>query len=134
MSVFRFVRLMAEGEPILVYGDGSQQRDFTFVDDIARGTIAALKPIGYEVVNLGGDRPAKLSEVLDRIGNSRGSEAGDRPAPSHPADVPPLGRHRQGRRRFWMVASGASGGRAGLVRRMVSREPDLARSVRLAQD
>ena len=41
MSVFRFIRWIAEGEPITVFGDGSQQRDFTFVEDIARGTLAA---------------------------------------------------------------------------------------------
>ena len=37
---------------MLVYGDGKQERDFTFVDDVARGTIAGLKPVGYEVINL----------------------------------------------------------------------------------
>ncbi len=88
MSVFRFVRWIAEGEPITVFGDGRQSRDFTFVDDIARGTIAALKPLGYEVVNLGGDRPAVLCEVIDTIA----AELGERPAieyrPPHPADVP----------------------------------------------
>ncbi len=57
MSIFRFIRRIAEGEPIVVFGDGSQSRDFTFIDDIARGTIAALKPLGYEIINLGGDRP-----------------------------------------------------------------------------
>ena len=43
MSVFRFVRRIAEGEPITVFSDGQQRRDFTYVDDIARGTIAALR-------------------------------------------------------------------------------------------
>jgi UDP-glucuronate 4-epimerase len=42
MSIFRFIRWIAEGEPIQVFGDGLQERDFTYVDDIARGTIAAL--------------------------------------------------------------------------------------------
>ena len=42
MSVFRFIRGIAEGVPVTVYGDGAQRRDFTFVDDIARGTVAAL--------------------------------------------------------------------------------------------
>jgi nucleoside-diphosphate-sugar epimerase len=53
MSVFRFMRQIAEGDPITVFGDGSQQRDFTYVDDIARGTLAALAPLGFEVINLG---------------------------------------------------------------------------------
>ena len=42
MSVFRFIRRIAEGEPIVLFGDGTQSRDFTFVDNMARGTIAAL--------------------------------------------------------------------------------------------
>ena len=42
MSIFRFVRQIAEGETLVVYGDGSQLRDFTYVEDIARGTIAAV--------------------------------------------------------------------------------------------
>ena len=44
MSVFRFIRAIAEGEPVTVYGDGTQRRDFTYVDDIARGTVAAHGP------------------------------------------------------------------------------------------
>src|SRR3972149_2215875 len=53
MSLFRFVQWISEERPVLVYGDGQQSRDFTFIDDIARGTIAALKPMRYEVINLG---------------------------------------------------------------------------------
>src|SRR6185295_3924121 len=67
MSIFRFIQWVAEGRPVRVTGDGSQSRDFTFVDDIARGTIAALKPVGYEVINLGSDRPEKLSGALQKI-------------------------------------------------------------------
>ena len=44
MSIFRFIRWIAEGEPLHLTGDGSQERDFTYVEDIARGTVAALKP------------------------------------------------------------------------------------------
>ena len=56
MSIFRFVRWIAEGEPVQLFGDGRQQRDFTYVDNVACGTIAALKPLGFEVINLGGDQ------------------------------------------------------------------------------
>ncbi|HTE04499.1 MAG TPA: SDR family NAD(P)-dependent oxidoreductase, partial [bacterium] len=49
MSLFRFVKWVAEGDPVIVYGDGTQERDFTYVDDIAAGTVAALKPLGFEV-------------------------------------------------------------------------------------
>ena len=88
MSVFRFVRRIAEGESIVVFGDGSQERDFTYVDDIARGTIAGLKPLGYEVINLGGDRPVKLSTIIYQIAELLGSKAKIDYQAAHPADVP----------------------------------------------
>ena len=48
----------------MLYGDGKQTRDFTYVDDIAEGTISGLKPLGYEVINLGGDSPHDLLELI----------------------------------------------------------------------
>jgi len=67
MSIFRFVQWIAEGRPLRLYGDGKQERDFTYVDDIARGTVAALKPLGFEVINLGGDRPVRMEQVIEKI-------------------------------------------------------------------
>ena len=68
MSVFRFIRWIDEGTPIELFGDGNQTRDFTYVDDIAAGTIAALAPLGYEIVNLGGGRePTSLNQVIGAI-------------------------------------------------------------------
>jgi UDP-glucuronate 4-epimerase len=87
MSIFRFIRRIAEGEPITVFGDGSQSRDFTFIDDIARGTIAALKPLGYEIINLGGDQPTVLSAVIDRISQLLGRKPMIDFRPLHRADV-----------------------------------------------
>lgn len=87
MSIFRFIRRIAEGEPIVVFGDGSQSRDFTFVDDIARGTVAALRPLGYEVINLGGDRPTKLSAIIEQTGQLLGRQPQIEHRPAHPADV-----------------------------------------------
>ena len=88
MSVFRFIRRIAEGEPIMVMGDGSQSRDFTFVDNIARGTIAATRPLGYEVINLGGDRQVRLDAVIDQIVQLTGGKLKIDRRPLHPADVP----------------------------------------------
>jgi UDP-glucuronate 4-epimerase len=88
MSVFRFMRQIAEGEPITVFGDGSQERDFTYVDDIARGTIAALRPLGCEVINLGSDRPLRLDHIIRQISTLFGREPVVRYRPAHPADVP----------------------------------------------
>ena len=88
MSVFRFVRWIAEGEPNTLFGDGSQERDFTFVDDIARGTIAALRPCVYEIINLGGDRPVRISAVIEQIASLLGRAPQIVRRPAHPADVP----------------------------------------------
>jgi nucleoside-diphosphate-sugar epimerase len=88
MSVFRFVRGVREGEPITVYGDGTMARDFTYVDDVARGTLAALRPLGYEVVNLGGEKPTSVNELVATVEGALGRKAEKRYAPPHPADVP----------------------------------------------
>jgi len=117
MSIFRFIRRIAEGEPIVVFGDGSQSRDFTFVDDIARGTIAALKPLGYEIINLGGDRPTLLSAIIDQISQLVGREPIIDYQPLHRADVP---------------ATWADIGKAGKLlgwRPQISVEEGLRRSV-----
>jgi nucleoside-diphosphate-sugar epimerase len=87
MSLFRFVQWISEGRPVRVYGDGRQSRDFTFVDDIARGTLAALKPIGYEVINLGSDTPVVLADAIRLIEELVEREANIVYAPRHPADV-----------------------------------------------
>lgn len=58
MSIFRFVKWIDEGKPVELFGDGTQSRDFTYIDDIARGTILAAKALGYEIINLGGEQQA----------------------------------------------------------------------------
>ena len=86
MSIFRFIRWITEGEPLLLYGDGSQERDFTYVDNIAKGTLSALKPLGYEIINLGSDRPVKLSWVIQHLERLIGRKAKIERFPKHPAD------------------------------------------------
>lgn len=88
MSVFRFIRWIAEGDPLTIYGDGRQQRDFTYVDDVANGTLLALKPLGYEVVNIGSDRPASIGHVIALLERGLGRPARLEHRPPHPADVP----------------------------------------------
>ena len=75
MAVFRFIKLILEGKPLIIFGDGQQERDFTYIDDIARGTIDALKPLGYQVINLGNSHPSKLSEMLKIIEKYLGKNA-----------------------------------------------------------
>ena len=68
MAPFRFIKWIDEGTPITLYGDGTQARDFTYVDDIASGTILAAKPLGYEVINLGGgNNPISLHTIIGWI-------------------------------------------------------------------
>lgn len=88
MCIFRFMKWIDDGAPLELFGDGSQSRDFTYVDDIARGTLAALKPVGYEVVNLGGgNRPVDLNEVISFIEEALGKKANIVNKPFHKADI-----------------------------------------------
>jgi nucleoside-diphosphate-sugar epimerase len=88
MAPLRFVQRIREGRTITVFGDGSQSRDFTYVDDIARGTLAALAPVGHEAFNLGSDEPLKLSAMIELIEELTGRQAVIERRPGHPADVP----------------------------------------------
>lgn len=87
MSVFRFIRWLAEGEPLVVYGSGEQERDFTYVDDIARGTLAALKPLGFEVINLGTDSPVRLLSMIEMLERLLRTKARLDKRPGHAADA-----------------------------------------------
>jgi nucleoside-diphosphate-sugar epimerase len=87
MSLFRFCRWIAEGEPVEIFGDGHQSRDFTYVDDIARGTVLGLKPLGYEVINLGSDQPHELLRTVELIEKETGKKADLVFAPEAKADV-----------------------------------------------
>ena len=93
MSLFRFVQRISEGRPVTVYGDGTQSRDFTYVDDIARGTLAALKPVGYEAINLGSDEPVVLNDAIRTVEQLVGCPATIERRPRHPADVPATWAH-----------------------------------------
>ncbi len=88
MSMFRFTKWISEGEEVQVFGDGSQTRGFTYIDDIARGTIAALKPLGYEIINLGGHESISINHLIAKMEKAIGKPAKVRNYPSHPADMP----------------------------------------------
>jgi len=88
MCMFRFIKWIDEGKPLELFGDGTQARDFTFVDDIARGTIAAARPLGFEVINLGGgNNPISLNYVIARIEEFLGKKAAIVNRPFHKADI-----------------------------------------------
>lgn len=88
MSIFRFVRWIKEGKPLELFGDGTQSRDFTYVDDIARGTIAAAKDIGYEIINLGGGQnPISLQKIISSLETLIGKKANIQNFDFHKADI-----------------------------------------------
>jgi nucleoside-diphosphate-sugar epimerase len=87
MSMFRFTRWISEGEEVKVFGDGSQTRGFTYLDDIARGTIAALKPLGYEIINLGGHESISINDLIRKFEQAIGKTTRINHYPAHPADM-----------------------------------------------
>ena len=87
LALFRFVQWISEGLPVRVNGDGEQSRGFTYIDDIARGTILALKPVGYEVINLGGHEVITINNLIKLIEEVIGKKAQVQYDPPNPADM-----------------------------------------------
>jgi UDP-glucuronate 4-epimerase len=88
MCIFRFIKWIDCGEPIELFGDGQQARDFTYVDDIASGTIASLKEVGYEIFNLGGGiEPVTLLEIIRQLEFLLGKKAILNHKEFHKADI-----------------------------------------------
>lgn len=87
MSLMRFVRWISEGETVRIFGDGHQSRDFTNIRDIGRGTVAALRKLGFSIINLGSDEPTSLLELISFIEEAVGRKAEMKHEPSHPSDV-----------------------------------------------
>jgi dTDP-glucose 4,6-dehydratase len=87
MSIFRFIQWIAEERPLELYGDGQQERDFTYVEDIARGTVAALDCSGFEVINLGGDQPYRMLDLIGAIERRLEKKAHIHQGPEAPGDV-----------------------------------------------
>ena len=87
LSIFRFVQWISEGRPVRVNGDGEQSRGFTYIDDIAHGTILALKPVGHEIINLGGHEVITINNLIRLIEDVVGKKAIVDYGPPDPADV-----------------------------------------------
>jgi nucleoside-diphosphate-sugar epimerase len=87
LSIFRFVQWISEGQPVHVNGDGEQSRGFTYIDDIARGTILALQPVGFEVINLGGHEVITINNLIKLIEDVVGKKARVHYGPPDPADM-----------------------------------------------
>lgn len=90
LAIHKFARAMLEGSPIPVFGDGSSRRDYTYIDDIIRGVIAAMHydRTPYEVINLGNSRTVSLMEMIATIEDALGKRAKLLYEPEQPGDVP----------------------------------------------
>ncbi len=87
LAIFRFVQWVMEGKPVRINGDGTQSRGFTYIDDIVRGTIAALKPVGFEVINLGGHEVITINELVELVEELTGKQATVQYGPPNLADM-----------------------------------------------
>lgn len=87
MAMFRFAQWITEGNVVKINGDGNQTRGFTYVDDIARGTIQGLKPLGYEIINLGGHEQISMNDLVHLFEQKTGKKANVQYQPIHKADA-----------------------------------------------
>lgn len=87
LALFRFTQWISEDRPVHVYGDGEQSRGFTYLDDIARGTIQALKPLGHEIINLGGHEVITINNLITLIEEVTGKKANVDYGPAVQADM-----------------------------------------------
>jgi len=89
LAIHKFARLMAEGSPLHVYGDGSAERDFTYIDDILQGVLAAIdyQQSTFEVINLGESRTITVNQLIALLADALGKKAIVEYHPPQPGDV-----------------------------------------------
>jgi UDP-glucuronate 4-epimerase len=88
MAIHRFTRLIHEGKKISLFGDGRSSRDYTYIDDILEGTLAALsREHGFEIYNLGESRTVSLARLVEAIEEQLGKKAVIEYLPAQPGDV-----------------------------------------------
>ncbi len=89
MAIHKFVKAIESGEPIERFGDGTAQRDYTYVSDIVAGVERALERVsGYEIINIGGAKTTTLSRLISAIEEVLGKKALIVEKPMQPGDVP----------------------------------------------
>ena len=88
LAIHQFARLIQQGKPIPVYGDGSMMRDFTYIDDIIDGTVAAIdRCSGFNIYNLGESRPISVNDLIAELEKALGTKALKEHLPLQPGDV-----------------------------------------------
>src|SRR6185369_14964758 len=90
LAIHKFAKLICQGKPIPVFGDGSTRRDYTYVDDIIDGVMAAIAydKSDYEAINLGESRTVELRELIALLEKELGNTATIERQPAQPGDVP----------------------------------------------
>ncbi len=89
LAIHKFFKAILKGEPVTMYGDGSTSRDYTFVDDIIHGVIAAMHydKTGFEIINLGNHYTVSLKELIASIEEVTGKKATIEQLPEQAGDV-----------------------------------------------
>jgi UDP-glucuronate 4-epimerase len=88
LAIHKFAKLIEQGKPIPVYGDGTMMRDFTYIDDIIDGTVAAVERCaGFEIYNLGHSHPISVNDLIAEIEKALGKKAIREYLPPQPGDV-----------------------------------------------
>ncbi|MFA5239537.1 MAG: GDP-mannose 4,6-dehydratase [Phycisphaerae bacterium] len=97
LAIHKFAKLIEQGKPIPVYGDGTMSRDFTYIDDIITGVVAAINQLsshqaratghGFNIYNLGESRPITVNDLITEIEKALGKKAIKKYLPPQPGDV-----------------------------------------------
>lgn len=88
MAIHQFTRRIAQGQPVVLYGDGSTSRDYTYIDDILDGLVASIERVeGYRIYNLGESRTVELRRLVELIGEALGEQPRIEHRPTQPGDV-----------------------------------------------
>jgi UDP-glucuronate 4-epimerase len=89
LVIYKFAKLITEGKPIPVFGDGSLLRDYTYISDTVDGIIACTKKeLGFEIFNIGESEPISLSRLIETLENALGKKAVIDRQPLQPGDMP----------------------------------------------
>jgi UDP-glucuronate 4-epimerase len=90
LAIHKFAKLIEQNKPIPIYGDGTMMRDFTYIDDIIDGTVAAINHLSsheFNIYNLGESRPVSVNDLVVEIEKALGKKAVKEYLPPQPGDV-----------------------------------------------